>query len=263
MTAADQILDISCSDDSQLQRLLNDLYEYNGDLSTKVHHRSRIALFGRMMRKLIRDGTITQFGSALDIGCNAGFYSNLIADFGFRNVTGVDIEPGYITKANRTFACSSPVRHLEFHVADATKLPTDKRYDLILCTEVIEHTADPQGVVRRIISMLAPGGVAVISLPNSLSLGFVTAYVGSLMRGHVSDVLRDHLQFPFYKGQSLFRSNGLRVLYSAGVNCLLNDRLLLLLYRTPIFPFLNQLNFWLSARWPFKMFAEFFFFAVK
>lgn len=263
MTVADQLLDISCRDDSQLQRLLNDLYEYNGDLSTKVHHRSRIALFNRMMRKLIREGTITQFDNALDIGCNAGFYSNLIADFGFRDVTGVDIDPGYIAKANLTFASSTPERHLEFHVADATKLPTDKKYDLILCTEVIEHTADPEGVVRRIISMLAPGGVAVISLPNSLSLGFVTAYVGGLVRGHIGQVLRDHLQFPFYKGQSLFRRNGLRVLYSAGVNCLLNDRLLLLLYRTPLFPFVNRLNFWLSARWPFKMFSEFFFFVAK
>jgi 2-polyprenyl-3-methyl-5-hydroxy-6-metoxy-1,4-benzoquinol methylase len=260
---ATQPIDIACDDDTDVQRLLNDLYGYKDDVSTKVYHRSRVALFQRIVENLIAQGVITNFGSALDIGCNAGFYSKLISDFGFEEVLGIDLDSEQLMRANRTFASSSPDKSITFKMTDATALPHDKTYDFILCTEVIEHTDNPSAVVEAITTLLAPGGVAVVSLPNCLSIGFSTAWIGSLLRRNMSQDLWAHLQYPFFKGPALFKRSGVRVIYTAGVNCLFNNRSLGLLYRAPFFNALNRVNFWLSARWPMRGLSQFFFFVLK
>lgn len=265
MSARTPLLSIACDDRTELQRQLNDLYEYQNDVLTKVYHRSRIALFQRLMQKLIATGVIREFGSALDIGCNAGFYSKVISDMGFRDVLGIDICAKYVNRANREFASELPERRVAFQVMDAAELfgAQSKRYNLILCTEVIEHTDHADAVIQSILGLLAPGGTAVISLPNCLSFGYLTTYLSSVLRGReITKELRDHLSYPFYKGPSLFRDKGAHIVCSAGVNCLFNSPLLLLLHRTSLFALLNRLNFWLSARWPFKWAAQFFFFVV-
>jgi 2-polyprenyl-3-methyl-5-hydroxy-6-metoxy-1,4-benzoquinol methylase len=40
------------------------------------------------------------------------------------------------------------------------------KFDRIICTEVLEHTADPAAILRSIARLLRPSGVAVITVPN-------------------------------------------------------------------------------------------------
>jgi 2-polyprenyl-3-methyl-5-hydroxy-6-metoxy-1,4-benzoquinol methylase len=263
MLSQTQMLDITCDDATTLQKHLNALYAYEKDISTKVYHRSRIALFQILLSKLIADGAVKNFRTAMDIGCNAGFYSNVISDFGFRDVLGIDLNESYVAKANHSFRSDAPGKRVAFETMDATAIPTDKLYDFVLCTEVIEHTEKPDAVIKSILKLLAPGGIAVISLPNCLSLGYSASCLAALLKGRgISPELRDHMSYPFYKGPRLFRQNGARILASAGVNCMFSDHLLLLLHRAPFFAMLNRFNFWLSRRWPLKCFAQFYFFVV-
>ena len=90
--------------DESLQRTLNELYEYGDDVGTKVLHRCRLNLFSLLLDDLIRDRVLTDFSSALDIGCNAGMYSGILADRGFRHVLGIDVEPRMIEKATSRFS---------------------------------------------------------------------------------------------------------------------------------------------------------------
>ena len=264
MLTQTQTLGIACDDRTALQQQLNYLYEYQNDILTKVYHRSRLALFQRLVTGLIADGVIQQFGAALDIGCNAGFYSKLISDFGFKDVFGIDIMPKFVAKANQEFASDAPGKRIAFEVMNATDLLCmHKQYDFILCTEVIEHTDNRDAVITGIMDLLAPRGIAVISLPNCISLGFLTTYAASMLKGReMSQDLRDHLSFPFPKGPTLFTEKGARVLRTAGVNCLFNSPLTLLLHNTPLFAPLNGLNFWLSSRAPLKWLSQFFFFVI-
>ncbi len=258
-----QTLDIVCDDATTLQRHLNALYGYENDVSTKVYHRSRIALFQFLLSKLIADGVVKNFGTAMDIGCNAGFYSKVLSDFGFQDVYGIDINAVYVEKANRSFRSDAPARRIAFETMDATAICADKLYDFILCTEVIEHTDQPHAVIKAIMALLAPDGVAVISLPNCLSVGYSTSYLAAWLRGRgISRELSDHMQYPFYRGPHLFEQNGAKILTTAGVNCMFNERALLFLHRTPLFGPLNRLNFWFSRTWPLKYLAQFYFFVV-
>lgn len=41
-----------------------------------------------------------------------------------------------------------------------------ERYDLVICNNVVEHVLDPMGLLKRMRAIVAPGGMARISVPN-------------------------------------------------------------------------------------------------
>ena len=83
----------------------------------------------------------------LDIGCGAKPYLPLVAHHA-ASYRGLDSEPGeYVDD-----------------VGGAEALPyEDESFDLVLCTQVLEHVFEPDTVVREIHRVLAPGGLALVS----------------------------------------------------------------------------------------------------
>lgn len=64
---------------------------------------------------------------------------------------------------NRVTVDIDPKREPD-HVADIHALPfTDNTYDMVLCTEVIEHCHTPQQAVDELIRITKPGGVIVLT----------------------------------------------------------------------------------------------------
>ncbi|NTV51467.1 MAG: methyltransferase domain-containing protein, partial [Candidatus Firestonebacteria bacterium] len=56
---------------------------------------------------------------------------------------------------------------VEFIQADAQALAWGTgTFDLVICTEMLEHVGDPEQAMREIFRVLKPGGYAVISTPN-------------------------------------------------------------------------------------------------
>jgi SAM-dependent methyltransferase len=52
------------------------------------------------------------------------------------------------------------------YVCDATAIPVeDGSFDLVLCTEVLEHVPDPVAVVREMCRVLRPGGTLLLTAP--------------------------------------------------------------------------------------------------
>lgn len=50
---------------------------------------------------------------------------------------------------------------------DGRQIPfEDSSFDLILCTEVLEHAEDPDKLVREMNRVLQPGGMALITVPS-------------------------------------------------------------------------------------------------
>ena len=90
--------------------------------------------------------------TALDIGCREGAQSEWLKAMGYE-VTSIDVESNY--------PCAE--------IIDANKdLPfTDSSYDLIWCSEVLEHLERPTHFRAEIDRLLKPGGKLVLTTPNS------------------------------------------------------------------------------------------------
>jgi SAM-dependent methyltransferase len=83
----------------------------------------------------------------LDVGCGAKPYLPLVAERA-ASYRGLDSEPGPFVD----------------DVGPAEELPyDDESFDLVLCTQVLEHLFEPAAAVREIHRVLAPGGCALVS----------------------------------------------------------------------------------------------------
>jgi SAM-dependent methyltransferase len=248
-----------CSGKDPLQRALNQLYDYANDQETKVLHRSRLNLFHRLMSGSL-GRRFTRRGRALDLGCNAGYYSKMISDFGFEDVLGIDIEPPFVERAQRTFGSDAPGRTRRFVVGNAEELGETDAFDFILCTEVIEHTQHPDRVIANVARALRPGAIALVTLPNRVSLPYEWAVWTHRLKGIPYDpVLRDHLSWPFMRARRLLEPFGCVRVGTAGTNVILLGPLIEAAYGKPGFAALHRLDGQLSRLGPLKFVSQFFF----
>ncbi|MDH4140213.1 MAG: class I SAM-dependent methyltransferase [Coriobacteriia bacterium] len=95
----------------------------------------------------------------LEVGCGQGWLlSELQRALPQASISGIDIREEAIEYA-RTLAPQADLR-----VADAVALPFgDSDYDLVVCSEVLEHVADPARVIDEIKRV--GSGHAVFSVP--------------------------------------------------------------------------------------------------
>ncbi|TMQ57132.1 MAG: methyltransferase domain-containing protein [Candidatus Eisenbacteria bacterium] len=188
----------------------------------------------------------------------------IISDFGFREVLGIDIDARQIAKAEAAFATLSPERSIEFRAQDAEEMDPAQRYDFVLCTEVVEHTARPRRVIQNLAAVLAPEGVAVVTLPNAFSMPYALARAAHLVkRKPRNPVLEDHLRYPFWRALRLFDACGLDVVRTTGTNLCLDARFIGMLARTPFLPAVSRAQFAITRRWPLKYAAMFFCMVLK
>jgi 2-polyprenyl-3-methyl-5-hydroxy-6-metoxy-1,4-benzoquinol methylase len=120
-------------------------------------------LDGRHRRTLAHIRPRRRLGALLEIGSGAGLFLKA-ADRDGWTVTGLELMTAGVEFARATLGLD--VQEVAFEDAN---LPA-AAYDVVALFEVIEHLSDPAGSLRRILSLLRPGGSVAISTPNISSL---------------------------------------------------------------------------------------------
>jgi SAM-dependent methyltransferase len=125
-------------------------------------HQARRAWIDGALRRLAAAGA----RSALEVGPGAAVYVPVLCER-FERVTVVDVEDAFLARARELQA---EHRNLEVARDDVThtELPPGA-FDVVLCTEVIEHVPDPPAALAGMARLLAPGGTLVLSTPQRRS----------------------------------------------------------------------------------------------
>jgi 2-polyprenyl-3-methyl-5-hydroxy-6-metoxy-1,4-benzoquinol methylase len=126
----------------------------------------------------------TRAASVLDVGCGDGTLLALArhARPDIAVWAGADISPAQVERMR----ARSP--GVDFYAFDIQKTALDRQFDLVLCSEVIEHLDDQPTALRNLSSMVTPGGRLVLTCPAG------RMYATEKHFGHIRHPTRDELQ---------------------------------------------------------------------
>jgi len=71
----------------------------------------------------------------------------------------------HLEAVNALAIARSQLPEIDFQYLDVYK-PTTAQFDVIFCVEVLEHLLYPDTALHNIVQMLAPNGVALLTVPN-------------------------------------------------------------------------------------------------
>ncbi len=140
-----------------------DYYSYDTGDAQSITQRVK-AFFDR---RFFRAATAAVRGTelaALDVGGGAGQQLDTLraADSRVAHTAVVDLDRG----AQRLAEAAGH----EFHCMPVQEYRSERRYDVILMLNLIEHVAEPEVVLRAVRELLSDSGVIVIKTPNVDSL---------------------------------------------------------------------------------------------
>jgi SAM-dependent methyltransferase len=105
----------------------------------------------------------------LDFGCYDGYLVRRLRALNKIRGVGIDISPRAVALASQA-AEQEGLDGLEFVVTDGANLPfPDDSFDVVICSEILEHVPDLDAVLAEIARVLVKGGRLYATMPNSLS----------------------------------------------------------------------------------------------
>ncbi|MEA3504039.1 MAG: methyltransferase domain-containing protein [Bacteroidota bacterium] len=102
----------------------------------------------------------------LDAGSGFGQYSYFLSGVSKKwNIKGVDVKREQIEDCNSFFNKINR-ENIKFEYADLTNFASEKRYDLIISVDVMEHILEDQKVFEGFYNTMNAGGMVLISTPS-------------------------------------------------------------------------------------------------
>ena len=115
--------------------------------------------------------------TVLDVGCGGGILSESMAKLG-AEVLGIDVVERNIEIARQH--AQSTGCEVDYQLTTAEDLAeSDRRFDVVLNMEVVEHVADLPGFMAAVSGLLKPGGMMFIATINRTALAWLVAIVGA------------------------------------------------------------------------------------
>jgi 2-polyprenyl-3-methyl-5-hydroxy-6-metoxy-1,4-benzoquinol methylase len=122
-----------------------------------TYKRNRFSSHNRLLDMVTARGPGSG-SEVLDVGCGAGFLAARFAALGYR-VVGVDVydSPDARRRCNEFYVCN---------VEQGFGVDKERRFDIVVLADVLEHVRNPEEMLLRARQHLAPGGRILASTGN-------------------------------------------------------------------------------------------------
>jgi len=137
---------------------LDDAEMYGSQLMKTLHEQLYLKKEIRLIQTAGQAG-----GALLDVGCGAGWISNIWAQNGFQ-VTGLEPSLNRCNLARKKYGLNVVNEYIE-------NTEFEKCFDISILRHVIEHIQDPGSVLRKIHGSLKEEGVVMVIVPNIDCIG--------------------------------------------------------------------------------------------
>lgn len=182
-------------------------------------------LFERVKKRMVKWVRPGANHTILDVGCGAGYFLNMIREryqeAGFEpTVVGVDISAHQVSYMAERMSREGVTRVVAA-TGNGEFLPfADESFDLVTCSEVIEHIRNPKRALEEMRRVLKPTGMLLLSTPSmSAQKGWsqvllpATALVKFLTRYKPNRTVPDSYDIPWYSKEfrEMILSAGIRI----------------------------------------------------
>ncbi|WKV12907.1 methyltransferase domain-containing protein [Marivirga harenae] len=100
----------------------------------------------------------------LDVGCGNGIISLNLGELGY-NVHGIELSEDAIKIAKDQNKFSNVI----FEKANAETLKLEgKKYDVVICSEVLEHLNQPENLLEELRYLIKNNGALIVTVPNGV-----------------------------------------------------------------------------------------------
>jgi SAM-dependent methyltransferase len=122
--------------------------------------RKRSAFIVKQAERYVEQ-TLRSQPKVLDIGCGLGSISLAMGQKGYK-VVGVDMDPNTVSFCNKR----NQLPNIDFKVGDGENLDLGDTFDIVIASEVLEHSPHPESVIRSMSKHLRENGIGLLSVPN-------------------------------------------------------------------------------------------------
>lgn len=150
-------------------------------------------------RLILKQVLALQPKTILDAGCGRGFYTQVLSSLPFvKQVVGLDLNADYLNQIK-----DKNNQKLVYLNQDLSSWNTNKRFDLIIVSEVLEHLANDQQTLIRVSKLLKPGGIIIITVPHEKypffwdPVNYLLSFFGTHLPSNVwwlAGIWADHLR---------------------------------------------------------------------
>ena len=141
----------------------------------------------------VTEGLVRRYGTlgirVLDVGCGLG---RLLSRFPEFDRYGMDVSPSYLQYAQRVGinVCLARIEDMPY---------ADDYFDLVICTDVLEHVFDLYSACKQLLRVTRPGGILIVRTPYREKLASYLSPDLPYTYVHVRNFDEDSLRLLFEK----------------------------------------------------------------
>ena len=143
----------------QNTELIYDQFYSDEEALDNYYEEQRLSFYKKVYNK-ISSSLVLSDKKILDVGCGNGHLLNEIQTFEKNtHLSGCDFSQQGINYSKKIFPSINFFRHDVYN-------PIEDQFDIIICTEVLEHLEYPELAIENMLNSLNEGGILVLTVPD-------------------------------------------------------------------------------------------------